>query len=99
MRISPIVTSIMTLTLTMSIAFAGGETAFTYQGRLLDALTWRNLVVPAGGRIIFLNFAVQAGTRAAALAEAGALLALTDPSATSDLSPAEKAAIVNFIIP
>ena len=63
------------------------------------ALTWRNLVVPAGGRIIFLNFAVQAGTRAAALAEAGALLALTDPSATSDLSPAEKAAIVNFIIP
>jgi hypothetical protein len=62
-------------------------------------LTWRRLVVPAGGRIALLSFAVQASTQAAALAEAGALFNLTDADATSGLSAAEKSAIVNFVVP
>ena len=37
MRMNQVVASIVTLALSASIAFAGGGTAFTYQGRLLDA--------------------------------------------------------------
>ena len=61
--------------------------------------TWRRLVVPAGSRIILMTFAVQRDTRADALAEADALMHLTNPGATSDLTAAEKTDILNFIVP
>jgi hypothetical protein len=87
----------------LALVYAGAGSA-----RLPDAaatngdaygLTWRRLVVPAGGRIALLSFAVQASTQAAALAQAGALYNLTDADATSGLSAAEKSAVVNFVVP
>jgi hypothetical protein len=87
----------------LAVVYAGAGTVRRPDASATDGtsygLTWRKLVVPAGGRIALLSFAVQADTRAAALTEAGALLDLTDPDATSGLSAAEKANIVNFIVP
>ena len=37
MKVHQVVASIITLVVTASIAYAGGGTAFTYQGRLFDS--------------------------------------------------------------
>jgi hypothetical protein len=62
---------------------------------------WDNVSVPAGQTVIFMHFAVQrppsdlAGTKA----QATGLVNLTDPNAVSAMTAAEKAAVVNFVIP
>jgi hypothetical protein len=87
----------------LAVVYAGAGTVRAPDASATDGLsyglTWRRLVVPAGGRIALLSFAIPAATRVAALTEAGALYNLTDADATSGLSAAEKAAIVNFVVP
>jgi hypothetical protein len=61
--------------------------------------TWRDVTVPAMGRILILHFAVQADDRAAAIAEANELLDLTDPAALSGLTAEERSQVVNFSVP
>ena len=60
--------------------------------------TWRGLVVPAGGRVVLMHFAVQHTDAAAAQAAAERLVQLP-PEALSGLTPSEIAAIVNFAVP
>jgi len=60
---------------------------------------WRNLVVPAGGRVILMAFFIQGPDFQAVQTRAIDLMNLTDPAVTSDLTAAEKAAIVNFSVP
>ena len=60
---------------------------------------WRNLVVPAGERVILMAFFIQASNFATVQSRANDLMNLTDPSVTSDLTAAEKADIINFIVP
>jgi 5-hydroxyisourate hydrolase-like protein (transthyretin family) len=57
--------------------------------------------VPAGGTAIFMHFAVQRepGDYTSAQTQALALVNLTDPNALAFLSPAERAAIRNFVVP
>jgi hypothetical protein len=59
---------------------------------------WTALSVPAGGRVLLLQYLLRRpeGQTAEAGAQAEALSALTDPEALVGLTPAEQAAIVNF---
>jgi hypothetical protein len=57
---------------------------------------WRNLTVPAGGRVVVLHFLVLTGDAATATTRAETLVELTEPAAVSDLSPDERSQIVNF---
>lgn len=56
--------------------------------------------VPAYGRVAFLHYAVirETDQSAAAVAEATALVDLTDPDALTGLSAEDKAGIVNFLV-
>jgi hypothetical protein len=62
-------------------------------------IEWRSLLVPAGGRIILMHFAVQAPDLASAVSLASGLMNLAIPEAFSDLSAQERAQIVNFVVP
>ena len=57
---------------------------------------WRNLTVPAGGRVIVMHFVVLTGDAATATTRAETLIELTEPAAISDLTPAERSQILNF---
>jgi hypothetical protein len=58
------------------------------------------LTVPAHGKAILMRFAVQrpAGDLQAARDQALALMTLTDPEALTGMTPADRAAIVNFAV-
>lgn len=60
-----------------------------------------DVLVPAGGAAIVMHFAVQRapGDQAGATTQAEALVNLTDPAALAGLTAAERAAIVNFVLP
>ena len=60
--------------------------------------TWKSLTVPPGGEIVLMHFAAQQTSRTAALASAQRLDQLP-PEALAGLSPAELAAIQNFVVP
>jgi hypothetical protein len=60
--------------------------------------TWRSVTVPPGGEVVFMHFAAQQTSRTAALASAQRLDQLP-PEALAGLSPAEVAAIQNFVVP
>ncbi len=60
--------------------------------------TWKSVTVPPGGEIVFMHFAAQQTSRTAALASAQRLDQLP-PEALAGLSPAELAAIQNFVVP
>ncbi len=57
---------------------------------------WRNLTVPAGGRVIVMHFVVLTGDPATAATRAETLNELTEPAAISDLTPEERSQILNF---
>ena len=57
-----------------------------------------SVTVPPGGEIVFMHFASQQTSRNAALASAQRLDQLP-PEALAGLSPAELAAIQNFVVP
>jgi hypothetical protein len=59
---------------------------------------WRNLTVPAGGRVILMHFAVQQVDASSAIA-AAERLAQAPSEAIADLSAEDRAAIVNFAVP
>ena len=63
--------------------------------------TWNNLTVPAGGKACLLHYIFQAvpTDTAAATAKAEALRNLTEPGALDLLTAAERACIVNFVVP
>jgi hypothetical protein len=63
--------------------------------------TWPALTLQPGQTVILMQFLVQkpGGAAAEALGQAQALASLTDPDALAGLSPQERAAIVNFLIP
>ena len=63
------------------------------------ALEWRRLTIPAGGKLIFMHFALQDDDFASASLRAQSLVSLSDPSVYSDLTAEERAAIVNFLVP
>ena len=54
--------------------------------------------IPAGGTVILMHFASQNPNRAVAQTSAAQILSLASP-ALSGLSAAERAAIVNFVVP
>jgi hypothetical protein len=62
-------------------------------------IEWRNLTVPAGGRVILVHFVAFGADAADAEAQADILMRLADPTAFSDLSADERAVIVNFEVP
>jgi hypothetical protein len=59
---------------------------------------WGGVTVPAEGTVAFLHFGVQQLNRAAALAAAERLVQLP-PEALEGLSPEERAAVRNFVVP
>jgi len=61
--------------------------------------TWRDITISAMTRIAVLHFAVQASDRADAVAEAEALMDLTDPAALAGLNAEEHSQVVNFSVP
>jgi hypothetical protein len=62
---------------------------------------WDNITVAPGQTVILMHFAVQRtpGDVTGAKAQAQALVNLTDPNVLAGMSAAEKAAVVNFVIP
>ena len=82
-------------------AGAGAVRRPDFNGDDLDFYSqkWRNLVVPAGGRVMLMAFFIQAPDFATVQSRANDLMNLTDSLVTSDLSAAEKADIINFIVP
>ncbi len=68
--------------------------------RVSDQLTyrWNGVTVPAGGRAIVMHFAAQHFTQVQGLAVAQRLVQLP-PEALAGLDPAERADIVNFVVP
>ncbi len=59
---------------------------------------WNGLVVPAGGRMLLMHFAVQATSAISAQAAAERLVQLP-PEALEGLTPDERSSIVNFAVP
>jgi hypothetical protein len=59
---------------------------------------WRNLTIPAGGRVILMHFAVQQRDPASATAAAERLV-LAGPEAIGDLSNEDREDVVNFALP
>jgi hypothetical protein len=62
-------------------------------------LAWRNLVVPANGRLVLMHFGIGADDDVEALALAQSLTDLSHPKALFGLDPALRPSIVNFEIP
>ena len=62
-------------------------------------LEWRRVTIPAGGKVMFLHFALQDESPGNTSSRAQALVNLSDPSVYSDLTAEERAAIVNFLVP
>jgi hypothetical protein len=62
-------------------------------------LTWRNLVVPANGRLVVMHFGIGAADDVEALALAESLSSLAHPRAIEGLDPALRSSIVNFEVP
>jgi hypothetical protein len=62
--------------------------------------TWTQLVVPAHGRIIVMQFAVvrPEGATASAVAQARALADLSDPDALAAMTALERSQVVNFAV-
>ena len=75
---------------TVRLRHLAGDTFYRY-----------TVTIPAGGSVTLMHFVVQrdASTPLAADAEAHALATLTDPDALANMTPAEKALVVNFQIP
>jgi len=64
--------------------------------------TWTSLTVPPGETVILMQFLAQRandGDPAPVITQARALADLTDPDALAGLTPEERAAIVNFLVP
>ncbi|MEO8681058.1 MAG: carboxypeptidase-like regulatory domain-containing protein, partial [Vicinamibacterales bacterium] len=59
---------------------------------------WNTVVVPAGGRAILMHFTAQESNAAGAQAAAERLVQLP-PEAVAGLTPPERQAIVNFVVP
>jgi len=59
------------------------------------------VTVPPGQRVALLHYTLQRdpGDAAGAQSAAQSLVNLADPNALAGLTPAEKAMIVNFVIP
>ncbi len=91
---------------TLAHVFAGPAAAVAAQSASFQRLSggatvrWR-LTIPAGGSVTLMHFAVQrapgdgAGTEAVAQALAG----LSDPEALEGMSAADRARVVNFLVP
>ena len=72
--------------------FAAGDNAISYR--------W-TVTVPAGESIVLMHFTLQRemGATAAAQAQAEALANLTDANALAGMTAAERARVLNFVIP
>jgi hypothetical protein len=55
--------------------------------------------IPAGGTVILMHFLTVAQDPGTAEARAGSLVNLSDAAALAGMTPAEKAAVVNFVVP
>ena len=64
-----------------------------------DAVTRWVVTIAPGQSVGLLHFLVQAADAETARAQAEALATLSDPDALSGLTPQQRAAIVNFVIP
>jgi hypothetical protein len=66
-----------------------------------SSANWGGLTLAPGGRVVLVHYVVHAprGDVAAAVARSEALRNLTDPDALAGLTAAEKASIVNFVVP
>jgi len=60
-----------------------------------------NVTVPAGQTVILMHFGVQRDVTddAGAVAQAQALVNLTDPNALTGMSAAEQSEVINFVVP
>ena len=67
-------------------------------GRGTLVARWSGLVVPAGGKVVLMHFAVQQVNRAGAIASAERLVQLP-PEAIQSLAESEIQSIVNFAVP
>ncbi len=74
-------------------------THFVDQDRTVS-YTW-NVTVPAGQTVILMHFGVQRDVTddAGAVAQAQALVNLTDPNALTGMSAAEQSEVINFVVP
>jgi hypothetical protein len=87
--------------LDVAVVFAGSEGTYLAPDNATPNynIEWRNVTVPAGGRVMILHFIVVEPDPAEAEAQADTLMRLADPTAFSDLSAEERSQIVNFEVP
>jgi hypothetical protein len=83
--------------------FAGAGAAVTpiaqfYNGNWTPTVRWQLTIAP-GQTVSLMHFQTQRVLRADAQAQAIALANLTDPVALIGLTPAQRASIVNFVMP
>ena len=72
-----------------------------YQAFLGGSVVRYRLTIPAGAAVTLMHFTAQraAADTAGARAQAQALVTLSDPNALAFMTPADKARVVNFVVP